>query len=374
MDRSGEPPSLGALKVAVVYNTDFQTLEESQNEDEPPSLEANAEVAVTAQRIASILNACGCETVAVQVQQSPAELSPILAELKADAVFNLVESLSNDATREPEVPALLERLRIPYTGNGPNVLHLAQDKAKVKSLLEAHCIPVAPGWSISRMKDFPKAAELKGQYPLFVKPARADASIGIDQNSVVYNRKQLLNRVERLLDHIDGPVIVEAYLPGREFNVALFPNPFTGAAVATEIDFSCYPDGYAPIVTYNCKWTPESPEYLARSRPAADTTSPALLVDVQRTARAAFLALGGNGYARVDIRLDSHGRPRVIDVNPNPDLDPEAGFAIAARSVGIDYSELVLLLTREASLKEGHVPAPYTTARPRSVSAFSTPY
>lgn len=368
-------PSHGGLprRVAVVHNTDFQSKEVGVDSDEPPSLEADSEVATTARDIAAILNEGGVETRLLTLSDSPDELPGLLADFGADAVFNLVESLGNNPAREVDVPILLEALHMPYTGNSPSPLKIAHAKDIARQILEAHHIPQAWGFAVHSPAELPVRTAMARRYPLFVKPARTDASIGIDQRSIVHSYAELRERVEFLFKHLPGPMLVESYLPGRELNVAIFPDPYTGMIVPTEIDFSPFPKDAMPIVTYDCKWREDSPEYLACSRPA-DWMPAALHAEVIRVARAAFLAVGGNSYGRVDMRLDTDGHPAVIDVNPNPDLDRLAGLAIAARSLDVDYASLIYLMTQRASVKESHVPAPYTTARPRGLSCAAGAY
>jgi D-alanine-D-alanine ligase len=140
--------------------------------------------------------------------------------------------------------------------------------------------------------------------------------------------------------------LVEEFLPGKEINVAIFPDPERGFVVPTEIDFSAVPAHLPRFVTYDSKWNPESPEYACKSVPAQ--LSSALRAEVEALARRAFAALGGSGYGRVDMRLDREGRPCVIDVNPNNDIHPEAGLALAAYSVGLTYPELIARILARA--------------------------
>lgn len=370
----GKPPNGSPKRVAVVHNDDFKKDENPAGSDEPPSQEANAEVALTAGKIASILKDLGHETMVLGVTDSLDGLMSNLDRLRVDAVFNLVESLDNDPGREPDLPKRLESMNIPYTGNSPAPLLLSHAKDWVKQILSAHHIPTAPGFIVQDLSEIPKMKNRKLPFPLFVKPARTDASIGIDQDSIVYDRKSLNIRVSWLLEHGLSPVLVEEYLPGSEVNVAIFPDPFTGAVAMTHVDFSAYPESLAPIVTYNCKWMENSPEYLAFSSPCLELFPKSLQTEIFRMARAAFLVLGGNSYGRVDLRLNAKGRANVIDVNPNPDLDPEAGFAIAAHSIGVDYSTLIRLLVDGAATKENYVSSPYSTKRSRSLSCITAAY
>ena len=371
-----EPPVAGSMLVAVVFNQDYPTSEDAEyHPDAPPSLEANAEVAQIARDIDQELQGLGFRTVLLPVIDEIHSVVRRLVDLRVDAVFNLVESVNDDPSREPEFPQLLEAAGIPYTGNGPTPLKISHAKDTTKKLLLAHHLPTPAGAVIWSMEDLDILMPEPVRYPLFIKPARADGSIGIDQGSIVHDREAFRTRVAWLLDTIPGPVLAEAYLPGREINVAMFPNPFTGVQAATEVDFSACPDTLAPIVTYNCKWIEDSDEYAAVSKPLVRNLTPAQYRQVMRISRAAFLAVGGNGYGRVDIRLDAEGRPLIIDVNPNPSLDRTAGMAVAATSVGIDYAGLIGMIVNEALEAKGrHVSSSYFTARSRAVGCFTAAY
>jgi D-alanine-D-alanine ligase len=328
-----------SLRIAVVYNTDF---------DEPSgnslSYEADAEIREIAARVAAILETNGHEPTLITVSD---RLGPLADQLRAggtDAAFNLVESLGGEPSREAEVPELLESLRIPYTGNHASVLRLAHAKDETRRVLEGARVAVPRGFVIQG--EDPEAIDLP--FPLFIKPARTDASIGIDQGSILRDQRALRERLVYLRASFPGPYLVEEYLPGKEVNVAIFPEPIAGRLVCTEIDFSACAEGVAPIVTYDCKWRPGTPDYSARSVPCEGRSSPAMIEEAQRVARQAFLAIGGGSYGRVDLRLGEDDRFYVIDVNPNPDLDPEAGLSIAARSVGVEHDALIMSLLDQA--------------------------
>lgn len=350
---AGEPPV--ALAVAVVHNP-APTAEDA--EDEPPSLAADAEVVDTALAVTAALRAAGIAAECVCLDDP--DLGRFVARLRArgfNRVFNLVEMVEGDAAREAEFPLALDAAGLPYTGNRPNILRLAYEKDRCRRRLEAFGVPVARGYALHAGDALP--ADLP--FPWFIKPARMDGSIGIDAGSVVYDREAAAARVDWLLSFCGAPCLVEAYLPGPEINVALVPDGRAshGAAggvgaggylgLATAIDFSGYPDHIPPIVTYNCKWVPGTPEYVARSLDARAVLPGPVVDRAIAVARAAFSALEGSGYGRVDLRLDAQGQPRIIDVNPNPDLHPEAGLALAAGFAGIDYPTLVARVVAGAS-------------------------
>ncbi|HPQ68995.1 MAG TPA: hypothetical protein PKW95_07685 [bacterium] len=369
-----EPSSRRPKRVAVIHNIDFEGQGTPTSGPGLFSLAADAEVARTARHIADMLEDAGLETVLLQVNDSLAGLLPRLREERIDVVFNLVETLGGEAAREAELPMMLEAAGIPFTGNGAAALQLAHAKDRSKQLLAAHRLPTPRGICVRSPRDLPRDAAGLPPFPLFIKPARVDASIGIGQQSLVRDRDELKRQATWLHRHVPGPMLIEEYLPGPEINVAIFPNPFTGRAVPTIIDFSACPPELVPIVTYDCKWLPESPEYAARSTPCVDQLAPELRRDVLRIARAAFLVVGGASYGRVDLRLDRDGRPKIMDINPNPDLDHEAGLSVAANSVGLDYQTLLLQITDDALRKQADVSASYLAKRSRAFGRFAAAY
>ncbi len=363
---NSEPPSRGLGRVAVVHNV---VSDDAVEEDgEPPSHAADAEVAETAALIARSLERSGAEVMVCGVAD---DVEQVVARLKAQGVqrvFNLVEAVGGDASRESEFVDALERARLPYTGNGTTILKAAFHKHVARQILGACNIPIPRGYECWSVADVP----LDG-YPYFAKPSRADGSIGIDQGSLVKTPEAARDRVAWLLRTLGGPVLMEEYLPGAEVNVALLPVDDQLVGVATAIDFSAYSDDLVPVVTYNCKWVPGTPEYNCRSVPAAEIVPRWQIDEAIRVARAAFLTLGGTGYGRVDLRCDAQGHPRVIDVNPNPDLHPEAGLAVAAQSIRVDWDTLIAFITTGASLKDAHVRSPHHSSRPRATRSPAHP-
>jgi D-alanine-D-alanine ligase len=319
-------------RIAILYNVDW--------EHYPPgsaSYEADADVKKTAESIALALGRNGHATSFLTVDDELAPLENALSRDPPDLVFNLVESLGGAGGREPEIPELLEKLGLRYTGNSAHALRTASAKDETRRVLEKANVPIPPGFVVTSTMP-----ENELNFPLFVKPARTDASIGIDQNSVVRDRAALLRKIDQLSSSkIPPPYLVEEYLPGREINVAIFPEPLRGNYVCTEIDFYGFTETQAKIVTYDCKWIPGTPDYRARSVPLEGRMDENKIREAQHTARAAFLAIGATSYGRVDLRIGRDDRFYVIDVNPNPDISSDAGLAIAAKSIGISHDQLM---------------------------------
>jgi D-alanine-D-alanine ligase len=319
-------------RITVLYNVDWEHYPPGA-----PSYESDADVKKTAESIAAALERSGHST---RFLTADADLAPVAAALekdRPDLVFNLVESLGGQGGREAEVPEMLENLGIRYTGNSAHALRVSAAKDETRRVLAAAGVRVAPGFVVSSARELP--SELN--FPLFVKNARTDASIGIDQSSVARDRAGVEKKLAQLAANYPGPYLVEEYLPGKEVNVAIFPEPLRGNYVCTEIDFYGFTENQAPIVTYDCKWKPGTPDYLARSVPCAGRMAEALIRAAQEQARAAFLAIGASSYGRVDQRIGKDGKFYVIDINPNPDISSDAGLAIAARSIGIEHDALI---------------------------------
>jgi D-alanine-D-alanine ligase len=260
----------------------------------------------------------------------------------ADAVFNLCEGVGGVSRLEYPVAAAIELTGVPYTGASPWTMTICHRKPVLNAVLQAEGLPV-PGWTVAGEHDAAPECLL----PAIVKPAAEDASIGIEQGSVVATPEALDARIRDMRAR-HGLMMVQAYVPGREFNVG-----FVGDHVLpiSEIDFAAMPDDAWPIVSFSAKWHADSAEY-AGTQPvcpaAIDEAYRARLVDV---ASAAWRAVEGTGYGRVDLRVDRDGQPWILEVNPNPDLSTDAGLANMARVYGWDYGELVLTIVETALRK-----------------------
>jgi D-alanine-D-alanine ligase len=261
-----------------------------------------------------------------------------LHEVAPDLVFNLTESLNQDSRNEIVFPAVLEMLGIPFTGSGALGLGLCLHKPKAKDMLRARGVPTPASCVIDRVKD---AAGVDLPYPLFVKLAHEDASVGIRHDNVVHNKRALVRRVRDLLDEFHQPVLIERYIEGREVNVTLLGNARIQALPFHEIDFSKLPPDRPRIVSYAAKWDETSPEYQGTEPVPMKEIFPATKAAIERAAIGAFRALELRDYGRVDFRVAEDGTPYVIDVNPNCDISPDAGVARAARAGGMKYSQLI---------------------------------
>lgn len=326
-------------RIAVLYNVDF---EDACPEDDP-MWASRADVALVATSVATALASSGYDPQLVGVDGDLAALRTRLLESEADCAFNLCESLVGDARLESAVPLVLELLGLPFTGSPPEVLGFALRKDRVKQRLEAAGIPTPAGRVLHRPDD---PCDLP--YPLIVKPVREDGSAGISRASVVWNAAELSARVETIVTSFKQPALVEEYIDGREFNVAMLGHPTPRVLPLSEIDFTALPSDAPRIVSYDAKWTSGSVDDLGTVPMLHPSLPNTVAARVRRVASEAFRAVGVRDYGRVDVRLASSGVPYVVDVNPNCDLSPHAGMARAAAAVGIDYTALSGLLVRYA--------------------------
>jgi len=250
---------------------------------------------------------------------------------RADLVFNLCEGVHGRSEWEEHVVGSLEFAGVPVTGASLWTIAACRRKAVANALLAQAGLPI-PRWTIAQGTiddDFP--------LPAIVKPAAEDASAGLDRGSVVADRKALRARVAAMTEQFDE-VLVQEYVGGREFNVGFVGNRTLPIA---EIDFARMPEGAWPILTYAGKWEPGSPDDLGSVPVCPAPVTQKLAERLVKLAEAAWRVMQGKGYGRVDLRVDEQGRSWILEVNPNPDLNDDAGLARMARATGWDYAELV---------------------------------
>lgn len=325
-------PGPAPLRILVLHNCDYEAQDPAA-----PGFESRADVENAARDIATALASRGHHvTTATVDEHSIAGLIAKVAASGCDLVFNLVESLRGDGRHELVVPALLDLAGVPYTGSGPLAVGSAVRKDRAKELLKAHGVPTPESFLVEKSRI--DAAPLP--FPLFVKPAREDASVGIDSASVCRDLPALQRAVERVLTELRQPALVERYIEGREVYVSILGNDPPRVLPLHEVDFSRMPDGLPRIVSYVGKWDESSPEFHG-ARPVRCLLDAETRTRVEEAAAAAFRALELTDYGRVDLRVDEHGAPWVIDVNPNCDLSAAEGLSRAASYAGLRYPELV---------------------------------
>jgi len=292
----------------------------------------------TVEAVEAILAGDGHEAIRVPVNPDGRWIERV-RRAKPDLAFNLCEGIDGVASLESAVISTLELLSIPYTGSGSLTTSVCLRKNVVNTLLDAAKLPV-PRWGVARIGE---PLPVVG-FPAICKPAAEDASLGVEQRSVVRSVRALNARVAEMHEEWDD-VIVQRFISGREVNVGIVADQVLPVA---EIDFSAMPDRYWRIVSYRSKWETGSDEDMG-SVPRCPADLPdALIAELGRIALAAWRAVGGTGYGRVDMRIDAAMRPWILEVNANPDFSPTAGLARMARIAGMDYPALVRLVCEQA--------------------------
>ena len=266
-----------------------------------------------------------------------------------DVIMNFVESVEGNANLECYIAGLYDILEIPYTGNTLISLGNCLNKERAKQILQSHGIRT-PKHFIADFNSIPSREELSLKFPAILKLAKEDASIGISEFSVVDNYEALCQRLEYLFSNYNQDVIIEEYIEGRELNVAILGDKILPIS---EIRFDGLPDDLPKIITYEAKWSPESVYYKNTIPRCPAPLDEPVKERIEKMAKEAFEALECRDYARVDIRLNAKNIPYVIEVNPNPDISPDAGFIRSAGTAGISYDEVLYTLIRMA-LKRRH--------------------
>lgn len=322
-------------RVLVLYNTDWDAELIAAS---PADVSAVQEAA---RAVADAVAAAGYESELVGVEGL--DVGDVFERVKArqpDLVFNLVESLAGDTRNEVVVPALMDLLKLPYTGPGPFTIGMCLHKDRSKQALLAGDIPTPPHVVLTTESDFARADGL--EYPYFVKLIREDASIGIEPTNVARDRAGLESRTRQLWARYHQGVIAERYIDGREVNVTVVGNGDDLECLPLhEIDFDKMPPDRPRIVSYAAKWDEAHVDYEGTKPVPMKNVSPQLTEAIEHTSMRAFSALGLRDYGRVDLRVDSNGTPWVIDVNPNCDISPDAGVARAALCAGLEFPQLI---------------------------------
>lgn len=261
-----------------------------------------------------------------------------LERAKPDLVFNLCESFGPVLYGAVGVVAVLDLLGMRYTGGGPGEFYLQQDKAVTKKLLAFDNIRYPDFGVFSQDSEMETGGNLR--MPLFVKPLRQDASIGIEANALVSNIRDMMKRILAIHDKINDAALVEEYVDGRELYVGVLGNAQPIAFPPIEVDFSGLPEGAPKIMTGKAKWNTRSAEYKGTKTVLADLPDE-LRAKVHRVALGAYRALRVRDYGRVDMRVTDTGEIYVLEVNASCYLEKDSEFAMAARATGMSHVQLV---------------------------------
>ena len=333
------------LSIALIYDTSA----------DPDRVDVNA-ILGSVEAIGAALQSLGHRTKPICVSDGVGSFIERLESDRPDVVFNLCESFRGASAGEPSVAGVLELLQLPYTGSGPVALSLALDKPLCKTLLAGACLPTpaCKVYTRDRRDARPPA------WPVILKLANEDASVGITASNVVSSLEAFEERLSALLADHDGPVMAESFIDGREFTVPLLDGE---PLLLEEIEFSVQPR----IVCYAAKWEPGSREFLGTRAQFSPSVSDEVRSRILGLAREVYTLIGMRDYGRVDFRLDEQGRAYILEANPNPDITPGSGYCQALDVVGMAYVDFIDGLVRRAVARRnpGHLAARAVATRPQ---------
>jgi D-alanine-D-alanine ligase len=297
------------------------------------------------------------ENYPVELIEANEEAFGKLRALRPAFVFNIAEGL-HGVSREAQVPAMLEFLQIPYLGSDPLTLATCLDKARTKEVLAYNDVRTASFVLIRSQEDLEDA---RVRFPLIVKPLHEGSSKGIYNSCVARNPEELEKEVRTILETYHEPALVEEFLPGREFTVAILGNGEDIRVLPiVEISFDALPAGMNPIYSYEAKWIWDRSD-----KPLEIFSCPARLGDsaaaeIRDLCVRAYRVLGCRDWSRVDVRMDAAGKPHILEINPLPGILPRpednSCFPKAARAAGMTYAQLINTVLEIAMARCG-VPA-----------------
>jgi len=253
--------------------------------------------------------------------------------------FNLLEEFHGVAVYDQHVVSYLELMRQPYTGCNPRGLMLAHDKALSKKILTYHRI-ATPRFAVFPVKQRPRRPRPLN-FPLLVKSAIEDASLGISQASIVTNDEKLIDRVEFVHEQVQSDAIVEEYIEGRELYVGVIGNQRLQTFPVWEMLFTRMPEGRPNIATAKAKFDEDYQRRYGIETRAAQDLAPGVEERIHKLSKRVYRVLSLSGYARLDLRLARNGRIYVLEANPNPNLEYGEDFAESAHAIGISYEALL---------------------------------
>ncbi len=308
-----------------------------------------SEVGVLEERehVEQALKDSGYKTSLFNMNGDVKRLIAFIEEQKPDIIFNLCEQLGDESTHEMHVAGIYEIMDVPYTGASAFALGSCLNKVRTKEILKAHDLPTPRFALFQHLSDLP-GEDFDLRFPLIVKPAHEDASIGIENASIVDSLAALRKRIRYIFQEYDQPALVEEYIDGRELNVAILGNRRPIILPISEIDFSGLPEDYPKIVSYNAKWMEGTPEYVGtEGKCPADVPAETEKL-AKEMALKAFQIMGLRDYGRIDMRLDKKGNLFILEVNPNPDISDDAGFARSARAHGLKFEDIISKIVQYA--------------------------
>jgi D-alanine-D-alanine ligase len=320
------------MKIVITYNQPGK----NATEDELDILE---EVKL----VSDCLKDLGHEATELPLTLDLSEVFHVLSNRQPDLVFNLAESLENQGTFVYFVPALLDVLQIPYTGNTTVPMFFTTGKHLTKQILQEKGLPVPLNYAPADAAGLPS-----GKYIL--KPVWEEGSLGLDEDSV-FEIPGIA--ADKIIQYPSGKYLIEPYIDGREFNVSMLAGEDGPQVLAVaEIKFINYPADKPKVLGFKAKWNTDSFEYINTIRTYdLGKDGDKLSQTLSEMSLKCWDVLGLKGYARVDYRLDNNGNPFILEVNANPCITPGSGFYAACEYAGVRFIEAVDRIIKDALKK-----------------------
>ncbi len=346
------------MHIALAFNVREELV---VDDDQPPSPTIDEPPGHTDDRYAEWDDVATIQAVAAalasqhQVTLVNADLNAFetFRRLQPDLVFNIAEGLYG-ASREAQIPAMLEMLQIPYTGSDPVTLGLCLDKQRTKQILTCNKVPNPQFACIRKASELPSGM----RFPLMVKPILEGSSKGVPDKALVSDAAALQLQLDWVWNNYRQPALVEEFLPGREFTVAMIGNGDQVEILPiVEIDFATLPQGANPIYSYEAKWLWDTEDAPLQIFQCPAPLEPMLKRVIETVCRSAYYHLGCRDWCRIDVRLDADGQPHIIEANPLPGVLPRpeqnSCFPKAARAAGLSYQQMILRVVDAACQRLG---------------------
>ncbi len=315
------------MKVSILYN-------DVSNASSQDDLDVLAQVDIVSEALRKLGYTASTIPLSLNLQAALDSLK----QSNPDIVFNLVESIGGIEKFIHFAPIILEHLKIPYTGGSAHALYITTNKLLTKELMDSANLPTPPWLTQDKIA----SGQFNLNPPCIIKPVCDDASVGIDENSIVYDIRQLPESLKNRSAQF-GECFAEAYIPGREFNLSILANSDGPELMPiAEIRFVDFPERKPRIVGYQAKWDENSFEYknTVRSFQFATNDRP-LLKRLSETALRCWKVFKLRGYARVDFRVDSENKIWILEINSNPCISPDSGFVAATRQADLKFEQVI---------------------------------
>ena len=270
------------------------------------------------------------------------DVPAIIDKLKAyapDIVFNLSESFYHDRSHEANLPALLDLMKVRYTGSGPEALLLCKDKALAKKVLAYHRVRL-PHFLVSR-RAHPLRRLRRFTFPAFIKPVGEESSDGISQASFARDENEAIERVRFLHQKFECDALIEEYIEGRELYLSVLGNTRRLVFPPREIFFDQVPEDAPKFATFHAKWNQRYRKKWGINNGPAKPLPEGVPEDLKQLARKVYGVLKIRGFGRIDVRLTPRGDVYFLEANPNPSLAQDEDFAQSAAAAGVDYDALI---------------------------------